>query len=611
MWTVFKKELREGWLFLLVNILFVAGTPALGRLFLPRFWDADVNVIFYSIMFGVFIPLYLVILAAGLVQDENTPLVRGLPVKPWKVAGGKLLFLGFNLVLLQGLCIGLWIWDKHWPAEESLTRLLGLSGVLVCMIVLFLAAFVFATFMPRKSYAVFSAWGGCLLVYGTISYCIVHYGPAVIMDYAVLLGTLVLPILLLFAGCFVLYHDLIRQSRRRWIRAAIMVLLLPSIAGIWWLQTPVWLKRTLVAHGEIIPVADDLFITTDYRRAARAAKGVYLFDANSGILKECPFLGTNEEISGTDPSRGVVYIAESVKRDGKEFRNYTSLDPRTGKTEKLGLFPEGLIHFRGEIAYWNRWGREEVGKNQSGFKHLGVGTEYVFTRPHETYPAWGPEGVLYQADESDHPVWMFVDYASATPREAFRGLFHRWSWGDREGFFLMEGVRDHSGPIPHDRDCFHWFISTGELRRLGPGKPIAFRNGQVILLRGHQDGPKTLVLYREGREVSTLPTDLINGYPITHPGREWSAMEDKGPLYFFGWKDDKRKSCVVRTLTIEGETMRWTSDQPLSNRSRAMLIQGSRELLLFDWTRSIWSQEIGSYCVYRLDPATGKKKKLV
>src|SRR5512143_4128853 len=93
MWTVLKKELREGWLFLLVNTVWMLGVPPLGRLLWPRFWDADVTSIFYGIMFGVFIPLYLVILAAGLVQDENTFLVRGLPVKPWKAAGGKLLYL--------------------------------------------------------------------------------------------------------------------------------------------------------------------------------------------------------------------------------------------------------------------------------------------------------------------------------------------------------------------------------------------------------------------------------------------------------------------------------------------------------------------------------------
>ena len=68
MWTVLKKELREGWLFLLINILWLAGVPPLMRLCIPNKWDDDATVIFYAFMFGLFVPLYLVTAAFIVIQ---------------------------------------------------------------------------------------------------------------------------------------------------------------------------------------------------------------------------------------------------------------------------------------------------------------------------------------------------------------------------------------------------------------------------------------------------------------------------------------------------------------------------------------------------------------
>lgn len=620
MWTVFKKELREGWLFLLVNIVWLMGVPSVMGLLFPGKWDADATSIFCATMFGVFIPLYLVILAVGLVQDENTFLVRGLPVKPWKMAGGKLLYLALNFVVLEGLSVPYMMGPvalPDWLESDLLYIYLWLGATAVSA----LAGFAFATFLPRKSYAFFASLLATVLGMGSLLYLTAAYTAAVAADRTVhlILGA---SFLFLIAGAFALYHDLLRQSRLRWSRAAVIALLLPAVAGVLWLRAPLWLKQTVVGNPYYLsPAADDLFVTA--RMGHRLES--YLFDAGTGDLRAIPFIGDAEYIVGTDPDRGTVYTATvktfesageghrkldhpGAKAGGQALRKYSALDPVTGKTRDLGLLPARNVSFEGDIA---RWTRAEDKNRFFGFKDLVRGTAFEISDPGCRYVVWGKDGVLYDTPGPDGPVWKFVDFATAQVKEAFKGEHYPWPWSVQGGYFLFEGPRDFSKGIPCDRTCYNWDPATGTLQKLGPGRPVLFQGSMTILIRGQEGKSKALVLFRDGREISTLPTEFLGGYPV-----EWfrfdAVIKLHSPWRFVFFSDENRESKALGVMTIEGDKINLKTVPLPVSMINLLPIPGSQDLLLFVKNRKDSPDWDDSLCkVYRLDPATGKMRRLV
>ena len=603
MWTVLKKELREGWLFLLINILWLAGVPPLMRLCIPNKWDDDATVIFYAFMFGLFVPLYLVILAAGLVQDENTFLMRGLPVRPWKVAAGKLIYLGLCFVVLEALCLPYMVGQLAWPdwiqLDLALIHLWTAATAVAAVM-----SFAFACFLPRKSYSIFGSLMATILGMGALLYFASIYPSALMADRPVLV-LLSAVLLLLTAGAMVLYHDLIRQGRRRWARAAAVALLLPALAGVLWMRAPHWLKQTVIGNPyRLSPAGAELFI------ASGPTREPYVFNVKTGDLRPFPYLGKAEHIVDTDPDRNLVYTATSktFKREGKTLRKYSAIEITSGKTRDLGLLPARSVSFEGDIA---RWVEIDDKTRTFGFKDLVRGTTFEFDGAGCRHAQWGKEGVLFDSPSPEGTVWTFVDFATARPREAFRGEYHPWPWSVGMGYLLFEGSGDFRQGIPYDRDVFQWDPAKGTMQRFGPGRPLLAQDDLAVFIRGGADAPKTLALVEDGKERSTLPTPYLGGYPLGYY-RHDSVMQAGSPWKFQFWSDKERLSRVLGVLSIDGDRLDLKSTPLPPSMIDLFPIPGSGDLLLFvknekdapDWDDSLCQ-------VYRLDPATGKKKRLV
>jgi hypothetical protein len=484
-----------------------------------------------------------------------------------------------------------------------------------------LTAFAFATFLPRKSYAIFAALLATILSVGSLLYLTAAYDEAFFADRPLHLF-LAAALLLLLAGSFIVYHDLVRQARRRWVRALAVALLLPVVAGALWLRAPLWLKRTVVGNPYYLsPVADGLFITTRIGHRQEC----YLFDAGTGDLRAMPFIGDAEYIAGTDPDRGTVYTAtvKTFEPTGEghrkldhpaamagehALRKYTALDPISGKTRDLGLLPARYVAFEGDIA---RWGRSEDKNRFFGFKDMVRGTKFEFNDPGCRYTAWGKDGVLYDTPGPEGPVWKFTDFATAQVKEAFKGEYFPWPWSVQGGYFLFEGSRDFSKGIPCDRTCYNWDPATGTLQKLGPGRPVLDQGGMTILIRGQEGKSKTLVLFRDGREISTLPTEFLGGYPV-----EWfrfdTVMKLRSPWRFVFYSNENRESKSLGVMTIEGDKINLkTVPLPIS-MTNLLPIPGSGDLLIFVKNRKDSPEWNDSLCkVYRMDPATGKMRRLV
>lgn len=614
MWTVFKKEMREGWLFLLINTLWLVGVPIVMQWLLPTKWDADATSIFYGFMFGLFVPLYLIILAAGLVHDENTFLVRGLPVKPWKVAGGKLLYLALNMVLMEFFCLVWYLKELQWPLDSIPDEVVYFYLYTGATAVAALTTFAFASFLPRKSYAIFAALAATILGMGSLIYLFATYSSAVALDRIFQVGAGGV-LLLLPLGAVVLYGDWVRQSRRRWLRAVFAALLLPALAGAAWLRAPLWLKQSIVGDPyNLEPAGDNLFISyygygpwREYREGEP-----FLYDAAAGTLRPFPFLGDAEIIVGTDPRQSILYTAtrKPIVRDQGTFRKYSAMELATGKTRELGLLPYRMVSFKGNIARWSKVENKDHDYS-FGFKDLTSGATFEFDEPGCRQRVWGSEGVLYSVAGETGTTWMFVDYATGQPREVFRGEYFTWPWGDEGGYFLFPGVRDFNQGIPYDGELMRWDPRSGEIKALGRGRPLVARDGLAVTIGGTEDGRKSLSLYRDGVEISRLETDFVGGY-VLGDRRLLSGQSARDPWELLLWSDEEREAKALGILTVEGNTLH-LDKRPLPPHTRELVrIPGSDDVLLYVRPKAGPNDLDLSICrVYRLDPASGRMRRMV
>jgi len=231
MWTIFRKEFKEGAILLIVSLAVMILTPWIGQLLAPRFWDKDVTDVFHALMFGLFVPVYLAILAAGMVAGENIALLKALPIAPWRIAVGKLLYLGLNLVVLGSVSLPAILESpRKWDNEEVFVELLAMGAWILVTSAFAALSFALTTTLKKSAYAIFLA--GILLI-GLFAKALmsgIRLGPAFLSD-PLMIGLTALAFLLPIPAGIYFFTRLLKTKPLAG-RAVALCCLYPFVVGL-------------------------------------------------------------------------------------------------------------------------------------------------------------------------------------------------------------------------------------------------------------------------------------------------------------------------------------------------------------------------------------------
>jgi hypothetical protein len=587
MWTVFRKEFREGKVLLIVALAAMVLMPWFGRVLAPGAWDKDVNDICHSLMFGLFVPIYLAILAAGMVAGENLSLLRGLPIPPWRIAAGKLLYLGLNMMTLGAVSLPGLVESPKWMEGQDLLGVWGWCCVTLSFAVL---TFALTTLVKKSAYAIFLAGVLIIGLFVKALLAAIRLGPAFISDPLMIALTALAFLIPIPAGIW-FFHRLLK-SRPLVMRAAALCGLYPLVIGLFFLKEPGWNKAMVMSNVERwLQISDSKFLIQTNEEKTR-----YVYDLATGSLEEFLLMGKDEYPRQADPSKQRLYYfnAKITKtEEAHTFYQWSALDLKSGKTEKLAFLPSYEVGIDEGIASWHTW--EKMDRRTFGFQDLKSGRRFQYEGTDCLQTAKGRSGVLFEKQVAAEKIWYFVDFASAQPKEVFRGDYKAWPWLGGGCYYLYL-----------DKKLYQWCPGAPALREFGEYR-FKYEFGATELLLTRSKGYETTVfLWKEGRIVDRMQVPFGTAYPLN-----WQFQSiEMPPIMVCANNKPPVLEGPDRSIGIlrigQGDHLKWT---PLPDDiGMAKMIHGTNKLLLS--RGNLESNALALARVYLYDLETGRMKKL-
>jgi hypothetical protein len=540
----------------------------------------------------LYVPVFLAFLAAGMVTGENVALLKMLPMQPWRIAAGKMLWLAFNLCVLgfAGMAAMLQA-PRKWDAEH----VLGAGGWLLFTLVLASLVFALAAVFRKNAYAIPAAAAllFSLLIKSVMSAA--RLGPAFLLD-PLMIALTALAFLMPLPTAIYFFHRTL-ENRPLAGRAIALCCLYPAVIGLFFLKEPGWRKAQALSDiWAWRQVSDSKFLLD-----GRADQPHYLYDLHARRFEEFARLGPGNCIGGTDRLRQSLYffnVTNWTFRNKQALYTWHRMSLADNTVEKLGQFPEWSL-IRGDVILW-RTGR--TGAQGFGFASLKTGRTFETPEDAALFTVTTTAGVLFETREGMEKIWRFADFARAESREAFRGDYEaQWWWRQDACAYLMKGNL-----------LFQWNPATGVLREIGEYRLKEEISGSELLLAKGGHGMTTLVLWRDGVVVAQ------RAFPFrdVHRPMEWSEppadRQNRLVMECINtWLPKSASQVKFGILTIRESSLDWT---PLPDHLLAarMLPGGGGVLLCFGrWPESwfgISGWTVPKVCLY--DPSAGSVRRL-
>jgi|GEM_PF-3763931 len=502
MWTIFRKEFKEGAVLLIVSLAWLILTPWIMQILLPKIWDKDIMDITHALMFGLFVPVYLAILAAGMVTGENLSMLKGLPIAPWRIAAGKLLYLGMNFVIFASLSLPAILESPKWMEWQDL---LGVWGWVFVTLALAVLTFTLTMVLKKSAYALFVAG---MLIIGLFVKALmagIRLGPAYLSD-PLMIALTALAVLLPIPAGIHFFHRLLK-SKPLIGRTVALCCFYPCLIGLFFLKEPGWNKAMVMCNVDTwIQVSDSKFLINDHKGENR-----HLYDLATGRLEEFLLLGKDEYVRQADfaTQRLYFYNAKISKTEGENpLHLWSVLDFKTGKIEKLGFMPFSGVRIVDGFASWRYWKQERV---FFGFADLKSGKRFQYDTADCLMAFKGTVGYLFEKQEKADKIWTFVDFASAQPKEVFRGDYKGSYWSETDYFYLYR-----------DKTLLQWNPRTNAFREIGDYRFQYEFSESDLLLTKNKGSETTIVLWKDGRiaDSITVPFEAAYSWAWNRPSGE-------------------------------------------------------------------------------------------
>ena len=558
MWTIFRKEFKEGAVLLIVSLAVMILTPYIGQILAPKLWNRDVTDIFHALMPGLFVPLYLGILAAGMVTGENLALLKGLPIAPWKIAVGKLLYMGLNFTLLGVVSLPAIMEPPPWWQGGDF---FGVGAWFIVTLAFMTLTFTLIAVLKKKAYAIFLAF---VLIYGLFAkvfLSVAYFRPAFFSDTMMLTLTSLAFLFSLPAGVY-FFHRLLK-SRPLVAQTVVLCCLYPLVAGLFFLKEPGWNKAMVMCNvGLWIQISDSKFLINDYKGENR-----HIYDLSTGGLEEFFLLGNNEYARQSDSEKQLLYYYnfKITKTVGDHtYYQWSSRDLKTGKTEKLGFMPSYLVRIKDGLASWQIWNKDYA---LFGFIDFKSGKQFQYDAKDCLQAIKGTSGFLFEKQLNADKIWYFVDFTSAQPREVMRGDYKGSYWSETDGFYLYR-----------NKILFQWLPRTNAFREVGDYRfQYEFGESELLLIRSN--GYETaILLWINGRitDSITVPFEAADSWAWDRASGEryliMNCVNNAHPI-----KNGTNQAFGILRLAESGH-LKWT---PLpADLNSVNMIQGMDKILL-------------------------------
>ena len=577
MWTIFKKEFRQGILILATALAVIILGPFIGELLAPKFWDRVItDEVRLSFIFGL-LPIYMILLAVGMMKSENLVLLKNLPIPPWRIAVGKLLWLGFNLLVLGAG--GLSSLIHSGPLKGIMT----LDPYVVSLVSIFsLASLVFALniVLKKSMYAVFLALFLFLICIPSQIHRISPLNKTSPGNFALLFLAGLVYLMPIPAGIH-FFHRLLRNKPLIG-RALIFCCLYPLFFFFSMLTES---KANLSAKA--IPLGNlwdwKQVSDSEYCLPTNNAPLLILLDIHSGLIKNIKVSDWFRMGSQGEPEnhRYYYYNLNSAKSErGKPYYEWSALDVNTGIAQKLGFLPP-IAWMQDDIGAWNVNGNREC---TFGFVNFQTGSRFESHEHGLQNLVRCASGLLYAQKQGGKKIWFFTDFANAATREAFRGKYveAELSWSYRVCAYLNRG-----------RTLLQWCPPAGYVREIGDYDLKMELSASTLLVGNSSGGETTLFLWKEGRiagQRSFPYKDMSSVKPLFQRAENSVLMECEVPS---PGQDTFSLSTIFGVIKVKDQYLEWI---PLPQEARnARKVYGSDEVLI-----DIMKDKVPSHYLYSL-----------